>query len=69
MTGRRPRGRDAATAAALAWFVATPGDIVRVHDVAAAVDVIATVETLAGRREIPKDYVLPEELRHEPRGR
>jgi len=43
------------------------GGIVRVHDVAAAVDVIATVQTLRGDRELPDDYLLPEELRHEPR--
>jgi dihydropteroate synthase len=67
VTGRPPKGRDAATSAALAFFVSTPGNIVRVHDVAAARDVIATVETLAGMREIPQDYVLPDEIRYEPR--
>lgn len=66
ITGRTPRDRDAATAAAIAWLAAAPGNIVRVHDVAAAVDVLATVETLAGAREIPVDYVLPERIRHEP---
>jgi hypothetical protein len=40
---------------------------VRVHDVAAARDVIATVEVLAGLRDIPRDYLLPDALRHEPR--
>jgi dihydropteroate synthase len=67
ITGRSPRARAAATAAALAHFAATPGSIVRVHDVAAAVDVIATVETLVGMREVAVDYLLPEEIRHEPR--
>ena len=65
ITGRTPRGRDAATHAALAWFAATPGNIVRVHDVRAARDVVATVETLAGLREIDGDYLLPDEIRHE----
>jgi dihydropteroate synthase len=67
ITGRSPRGRDAATAAAIACLATRAGGIVRVHDVAAAVDVIATVQTLRGDRELPDDYLLPEELRHEPR--
>ena len=67
ITGRSPRARGAATDAALAHFAAVPGGIARVHDVAAAVDVIATVEALHGRREIAVDYVLPDEIRHEPR--
>jgi succinate dehydrogenase hydrophobic anchor subunit len=37
-----------------------------VHDVAAAVDVIATVEALNGLRDIAVDYVLPDKIRHEP---
>ncbi|WP_457206586.1 dihydropteroate synthase [Nocardioides sp. P5_C9_2] len=67
VTGRSPRGRDAATAAAIAYFAAEPGNIVRVHDVAAARDVVATVETLAGIREVSPDYLLPDEIRHERR--
>lgn len=66
VTGRTPRGRAAATAAAIAYFADRPGHIVRVHDVAAAVDVIATIETLTGAREISPDYVLPDALRYEP---
>ena len=68
ITGRTPRSREAATHAALAFFVSTPGNIVRVHDVRAAKDVIATVETLAGLRDLDEDYLLPDELRHEPPG-
>lgn len=64
-TGRTPRQRDAATAAAIAHLVVAPGNIVRVHDVAAAVDVIATVDVLVGRRSLPQDYVLPDSLRYE----
>jgi dihydropteroate synthase len=67
ITGRSPRGRGAATAAALSFFATKPGNIVRVHDVAAAVDAIATAEALAGLRDIPVDYLLPDEIRHEPR--
>jgi len=66
ITGRSPRGRDAATAAAIAFFAGSPGNIVRVHDVAAARDAVATVEVLAGLRDIPRDYLLPDALRHEP---
>ncbi|HEX8781024.1 MAG TPA: dihydropteroate synthase [Nocardioides sp.] len=66
ITGRSPRGRDAATHAALAFFAAQPG-IVRVHEVAAARDVIATVEVLAGQRDVAEDYLLPDAIRHEPR--
>lgn len=68
ITGRSPRGRDAATHAALAHFATTPGAIVRVHDVAAARDVIATAETLAGLRDVDPDYLLPNEIRHEKPG-
>lgn len=67
ITGKSPRGRDAATHAALAFFASTPGNIVRVHDVAAARDVIATVETLAGLRDLEPGYLLPDTIRHEKR--
>lgn len=65
ITHRTPRQRDAATAAAIAHLAVTPGNIVRVHDVAAAVDVIATIDVLVGRRDIESDYVLPDSLRYE----
>ncbi|HKY58101.1 MAG TPA: dihydropteroate synthase [Aeromicrobium sp.] len=66
ITGRSPRGRDAATAAAVAFFAGSPGNIVRVHDVAAARDAVATVEVLSSLRDIPRDYLLPDTIRHEP---
>ncbi len=65
ITQRTPRQRDAATAAAIAHLAVTPGNIVRVHDVAAAVDVIATVDVLVGRRDLEPEYVLPDSLRYE----
>lgn len=68
VTGRSPRGRDAATNAAIAFFASTPGNIVRVHDVTAARDVIATVEVLAGLRDLDPGYLLPDAIRHEPTG-
>lgn len=68
ITGRTPRQRGAATAAAIAHFATEPGNIVRVHDVAAAVDVIATIDTLVGRRDLDPGYLLPDSLRYEPKG-
>lgn len=67
ITGRRPRERGAATDAAIAFFATSPGNIVRVHDVAAARDVIATVEALSGLRDVAPDYRLPDTIRHERR--
>ncbi|WP_375492156.1 dihydropteroate synthase [uncultured Jatrophihabitans sp.] len=66
ITGKAPRARDAATIAAVAHVAAAGGSIVRVHDVAAAVDAVATVETLTGRRDIAVDHRLPDDIRHEP---
>jgi len=65
ITGRSPRERDPATYAAIAYFATTPGNIVRVHDVAGARDVIRTVEVLAGRWDLDPHYLLPESIRHE----
>jgi dihydropteroate synthase len=63
---RSPRGRDAATLAAITLLTHDrPGNIVRVHDVSAVRDVLRTVEFLKGQREIEADYVLPDELRYE----
>jgi dihydropteroate synthase len=62
---RPPRGRDAGSLAALALLGAAGGHIARVHDVAASVDVVRTVDYLMGREELPSDYLLPEDLRHE----
>jgi dihydropteroate synthase len=62
-----PLGRDAATIAAIAHLVTAPGNIVRVHDVQAAVDAVRVVDALVGRRDIASAYRLPDELRHEPR--
>jgi len=62
---RSPRGRDAGSMAALAVLATVPGNITRVHDVATARDVIAVVEHLTGRQDIPRDYLLPDQLRHD----
>jgi dihydropteroate synthase len=61
-----PRQRLAGTMAAIAHVAAVPGNIVRVHDVAATRDVIAVVEVLEGRADVADDYELPMSLRREP---
>lgn len=66
ITGKAPRARDAATIAAVAHVAVAPGNIVRVHDVSGALDAVATVETLIGRREIAVDHELDDAIRHEP---
>jgi dihydropteroate synthase len=63
---KKPRGRDAGTLAAIAYLAGTtPGNIVRVHDVAATRDVLATMDALTGRSDIDPHYVLPDALRYE----
>lgn len=66
ITGRPPRERGAGTLAALAWGLDAGGHLFRLHDVAAAADFIAVREVLAGRRELPLDARLAEELLREP---
>ncbi len=66
ITSTAPAQRGPATLAALAHFAVEPGNIVRVHDVAGAVDVVKTIDVLTGRAEVRADYQLPDRLRHEP---
>ncbi|HMJ01997.1 MAG TPA: dihydropteroate synthase [Conexibacter sp.] len=66
ITGRPPRERGAGTLAALAWGADAGGHLFRLHDVAAAVDFLAVRDVLAGRRELPADVRLAEDLRREP---
>lgn len=62
----KPRARDAGTLAAIAYLAGSaPGNIVRVHDVAATRDALRTIDTLTGRIEVDPDYVLPDTLRYE----
>lgn len=61
-----PLGRLAGTMAAVAHLARVPGNIVRVHDVAATRDVIAVVDAIEGRTGIAPDYELPMSLRREP---
>jgi dihydropteroate synthase len=64
VTGRRPAGRGAGTLGALEPALEAPGAIVRVHDVAAAVDFIAVRRALLGLAE-PTTGGLSENLRRE----
>ena len=61
-----PRQRLAGTMAAVAHIAAVPGNIVRVHDVAATRDVLAVIDVLTGRADVAPDYELPMSLRREP---
>ncbi len=61
-----PRQRLAGTMAAIAHTAAEPGNIVRVHDVAAARDVLAVIDILQGRADVEVNYELPMSLRREP---
>jgi dihydropteroate synthase len=63
---KKPRGRDAGTLAAIAYLTGSaPGNIVRVHDVAATRDALRTIDALTGRADVDPDYVLPDALRYE----
>ena len=64
ITGRLPRARLAGTLAAVA-ALASPGTILRVHDVGAVRDFLAVAAVLDGRTELPADARLAESLRWE----
>ncbi|HEX8084358.1 MAG TPA: dihydropteroate synthase [Solirubrobacteraceae bacterium] len=66
LTRRPPSERGAGTLAALAHGADAGGHIFRVHDVAAAADFLAVRAALRGETDVPRDLVLPDELRHEP---
>jgi dihydropteroate synthase len=64
ITGRPPRARLAGTLAAVG-ALASPGTILRVHDVGAVRDYLAVAAVLDGRTELPADARLAEGLRWE----
>lgn len=66
LTGRPPAGRDAGTLGAIAALRRVPGQILRVHDVAATVDMLTVLDAVAGDGPVPDDLTLAEELRHQP---
>lgn len=66
LTGRPPSQRGPGTLGAVAAVRHVPGQILRVHDVAATRDFLLVLDALAGRLDVPEDLALPENLRHEP---
>jgi len=66
ITGRPPRRRLAGTLAAVG-HTASPGTILRVHDVAEVADYLAVARVLARRSDLPKEARLADELRRERR--
>jgi dihydropteroate synthase len=67
LTGRRPAERLAGTLGAVAAVRPVPGQILRVHDVAATRDFLTVLDAISGEIEVGPDLVLPEQLRHERR--
>jgi dihydropteroate synthase len=65
LTERAPREREAGTLAALAAGVDAGAAIVRVHNVAGAVDYLKVRAALAGERDVDPDLRLPDELRRQ----
>ncbi|MGH9281111.1 MAG: dihydropteroate synthase, partial [Acidimicrobiales bacterium] len=65
LTGRPPSQRDAGTLGAIAAVRGVAGQILRVHDVAAARDFLEVLDALAGRTDVDPDLTLAEPLRHE----
>ena len=68
LTGRPPAARDAGTLGAVAALRHVPDQMLRVHDVAATVDMLRVLDVLTGEEPAPADLTLPEELRHHRRG-
>jgi dihydropteroate synthase len=68
LTRRPPAERDAGTLGAIAALRHVPDQILRVHDVAATVDMLGVLDVLGGTEPAPADLALPEELRHQRKG-
>ena len=65
LTRRPPRQRDPGTLGAVAALRSVPAQILRVHDVAGTVDMLAVLDAITAPEPPPADLVLPEELRHQ----
>jgi dihydropteroate synthase len=65
LTGQPPAARGAGTLGAVAAVRAVPGQILRVHDVAATRDLLTVLDSLAGVLDVDWGLVLPGHLRHE----
>jgi dihydropteroate synthase len=66
LTGRRPSGRGPGTLGAIAAVRALSGQILRVHDVAAARDMLLVLDAVSGEVPVDAELALPEDIRHEP---
>ena len=65
-TEQPPRRRAAGTMAAIGYCVdRAPHSVLRVHDVAATRDVLAMLDVLEGRRELPWNEPLRDDLRYD----
>jgi dihydropteroate synthase len=65
LTGRLPARRDPGTLGAIAALRSLPDQILRVHDVAGAVDMLRVLDAVSGAAPIPPDLALDEALRHQ----
>ena len=68
LTQQPPAGRAAGTLGAIAAVrtMPVPGQILRVHDVAATRDLLTVLDTLTGALDADPDLTLPDHLRHQP---
>jgi dihydropteroate synthase len=65
LTNQPPSRRGPGTLAAIGALRAVPGQILRVHDVAATRDFLRVLDALDGRLDLDDTLVLPDHLRHE----
>ena len=65
LTGRPPSRRDAGTLGAVAALAGVPGQILRVHDVAAVHDFLTVRSAIEGPDEPDLSLALADDLRHE----
>ncbi len=65
LTGRPPSSRGGGTLGAVAAIRDVPGQILRLHDVAAARDFLLVLDAVSGRLGVPEDLALADHLRHE----
>lgn len=65
LTGRAPSQRGPGTLGAIAALRPVAGQILRVHDVAAARDFLTVLDAVTGRTGVKRDLTLPEAIRHE----
>jgi len=65
LTGRPPARRDPGTLGAVAALRAVPGQILRMHDVAGAADMLRVLDVLAGADPGPADLAPAEAPRHQ----